>query len=134
MIYFKPKIFAPKHPFFKSKSPEGLSWKWVRLNSLILLSLIYCYIHKNLCNICKSDTLWFILMWPALQINFRGMLGTGYHKVMQFCTVVWWQLWNFKVWQMKFNRFFHPNELPQSIFWYLVRVGVSAVATVAWQP
>ena len=34
---------------------------------------------------------------------------------------MWWQLWNFKVWQMKFNRFLHPNELPQRIFLYLVR-------------
>ena len=36
------------------------------------------------------------------------------------CTLAWWQLWNFIVRQVKFNRFLHPNENPQRIFWKLV--------------
>ena len=34
---------------------------------------------------------------------------------------MWWHLWNFVMWQIKFNKFLHSNELPQRIFWYLVR-------------
>ena len=36
-------------------------------------------------------------------------------------TVAWWQLWNFIVKQMKFNRFLHSNEHPERICLYLVR-------------
>ena len=32
--------------------------------------------------------------------------------------LVWWQLWNFIVWKLKFKRFLHPNERPYRIFWY----------------
>ena len=35
---------------------------------------------------------------------------------------MWWQLRNFIVRQVEFNRFLHPNEHPQRIFWYLVRL------------
>ena len=42
------------------------------------------------------------------------------HHSLQ-CRLVWWQLWNFKVWQIKFNRFLHPNKHPSMIFWYLMR-------------
>ena len=35
---------------------------------------------------------------------------------MQQCMLVWWQLWNIIVRQMKFNRFSHSNDYPQSIF------------------
>ena len=31
------------------------------------------------------------------------------------------QLWNSIVWQVTFNRFLHPNEHSQRIFWYLAR-------------
>ena len=33
----------------------------------------------------------------------------------------WWELWNFIVWQMRFNRFLHLNEFPRKIFSYLGR-------------
>ena len=36
--------------------------------------------------------------------------------------VGWWKSWNFIVWQLKFNRFLHPNEHPLRIFWYLARL------------
>ena len=36
-------------------------------------------------------------------------------------TVAWRGLWNFIVFQVKFNRFLHPNEHAQRIFWYLVK-------------
>ena len=34
---------------------------------------------------------------------------------------MWTRLWNFMVRQVKLNRFLHPNDLPQRIFWYLIR-------------
>ena len=39
------------------------------------------------------------------------------------CTsrVMWWQSWNFKGKQVKFNRFLHPIEHTERIFWYLLR-------------
>ena len=37
------------------------------------------------------------------------------------CTLVWRGLWNFIVFQVKFNRFLYPNKHTQMIFWYLVR-------------
>ena len=33
----------------------------------------------------------------------------------------WWELWNFSVVQLKFNRFLQLNEPPKRIFLYLVR-------------
>ena len=36
--------------------------------------------------------------------------------------LVWLQSWNFLVYQVKFNRFSHPNEHIQRIYWYLVRL------------
>ena len=41
-------------------------------------------------------------------------------RVHAGCMLVWWQLWNFSWNQMKFYTFLHPNEPPQTIFWYLV--------------
>ena len=49
----------------------------------------------------------------------------SYIKVWHFnakkLQLVWWQLWNFSVVQMKFNRFLYLNEPPKRMFWYLVR-------------
>ena len=36
-------------------------------------------------------------------------------------SLVWWQLWNFPVVQLKFNRFLHLNQPPKMIFCYLAR-------------
>ena len=41
---------------------------------------------------------------------------------MTVCSVVWWQLYNFLVVQVKFNRFLHSNEHPKWILCYLVRL------------
>ena len=30
--------------------------------------------------------------------------------------LMWWQVWNFMVWQIEFSRFLHINELPWRIF------------------
>ena len=35
--------------------------------------------------------------------------------------LAWRQLWNFIVFQVKLNRFLHPNNHAQRIFWYLVK-------------
>ena len=36
-------------------------------------------------------------------------------------TIMWWQSWNFKGRQVKFNWFLHPIEHTERIFWYLLR-------------
>ena len=46
----------------------------------------------------------------------------GYWKSLNLChvnkyTLVWWQLWNFIVRHVEFNRFLHTNEHPERIFW-----------------
>ena len=38
------------------------------------------------------------------------------------CSLVRWQLWNFILWQIRFNRSLHPNEYPKWVFWYVVRL------------
>ena len=67
---------------------------------------------------------------PALSLfrenrNIEGCITQAQPKkwctLMYLCCLVWWQWWNIIVWQMIFNRFLHPNDLPQRIFWYLIR-------------
>ena len=41
------------------------------------------------------------------------------HIYLQDCWIVWWQLQNFSVVQLKVNRFLHLNEPPKRIFWLL---------------
>ena len=49
------------------------------------------------------------------------MFNTVYVPAIANWILVWWELWNFSVVQMKFNIFLHSNEPPKMIFWYLVR-------------
>ena len=38
------------------------------------------------------------------------------------CPLLWWELWNCIVRQLKFIRFLHTNEHPQRTSWYLVKL------------
>ena len=51
-----------------------------------------------------------------LYVQLATSFGTDPLFAILYQLVVWWQLWNFIMWQMKFNRFLHPNELPQGFF------------------
>ena len=71
---------------------------------LLVLGVIYILpIHKIL-----------ELYDPSYFINSQFIKG-------YLLTLVWQQLWNFLVAQLKFNRFLHLNEPPKRIFWYLIR-------------
>ena len=49
--------------------------------------------------------------------NNQSLLsGGGSEQWLEVPLLGWWQLWNFIVWQVKFNRFLHPNEHYQRIF------------------
>ena len=59
-------------------------------------------------------------MIPIIVLMMRNISGMkyGYDE----CLLVWWQFYNFIVRHMKFNIFLHPNEHPQRIFWYIIRL------------
>ena len=56
-------------------------------------------------------------------MNIRNFKSTILSSIHWLCVLLLWELTvvEFQSLQMKFNRFLHPNELPQRIFWYLVR-------------
>ena len=77
---------------------------------------------------CPWNTVQYIILimtWKLMQKVNSGLRLIIFHTfigcTLQICTLVSWELWNFIVWQIKFNAFLHPNELPRRIFWYLVR-------------
>ena len=43
------------------------------------------------------------------------------YDTLMICWLMWWQSWNFKGRQVKFNWFLHPIEHTERIFWYLLR-------------
>ena len=63
--------------------------------------------------------------WKGIKmctIRCRRIIETLHrHIQLGIFTLMCWQLWNFILWQMIFNWLLYPNELPQRIFWYLVR-------------
>ena len=89
---------------------------------LLLLQFQFCLFFKSLCHhfgrchftrISKDNIFCFLFATKSLWISHKIPLGV--------CHLAWWQLWNSIVMQVKFNKFLHPNEHPQRIFWYLER-------------
>ena len=58
------------------------------------------------------------------------MFSSHTAQAMQTHTIMWWQLWNFLVCQVKFNRFLYRNNLTQRIFWYLERLFESELSKI----
>ena len=78
----------------------------------------------------KVNTYLISTGWKIKQISFdwpsilkRMLYGTS----LYIWLLGWWQLWNFLVLKLKFNRFLSPNEHSQRIFWYLAR-------QLSWEP
>ena len=78
----------------------------------------------------KVNTYLISTGWKIKQISFdwpsilkRMLYGTS----LYIWLLGWWQLGNFLVLKLKFNRFLSPNEHSQRIFWYLAR-------QLSWEP
>ena len=65
---------------------------------------------------------WSLRLMPTFENNRMSHAHRIYIMRSGGTSVVGWlQAWDFIVWQLKFNRFLHPNVQPQWIFWHLTR-------------
>ena len=99
-------ILGPRMPYLIPRMAQfRCTWEENLFNFLHLAtwrSLTHCSNQTNIQN------------WPSCQIlSLNGSMVIEEKTLGSVMTVV--------EFQVKFNRFLHPNELPQKIFWYLVR-------------